>query len=402
MTVPDLDRRPTVLIFADHYLPGFKAGGPIRTINNLIEALGDTFRLLVFTRDRDAATPEAYGTVRVDDWNKVGKAMVFYASPRTLSWRGIGKVLRETRHDLLYLNSFFSPRLTLVPILLRRVGRYRSGPVVIAPRGEFSPGALALKPTKKRVYIWLARALGLYRYLNWQASSSHESEQIRHVLGSDAASISVVPNLPSVQTQGQCTGEPQALSRREPGPLRVVFTSRIAPMKNLDFLLEVLANVKGDVEVTVCGPIFDAGYWAYCQALVDNLPRNVVFKYAGEVAPERVCTVFAQHDVFVFPTRGENFGHVIFEALTAGTAAVLSDQTPWPPDPGGAVEVLSLGTPQDWVATIERWADFDDRAFTDRRAAAADYVKRYLASNDGTGLTRRLFLSAMERSARAD
>ena len=59
MTVPDLDRRPTVLIFADHYLPGFKAGGPIRTINNLIEALGDTFRLLVFTRDRDAATPEA-------------------------------------------------------------------------------------------------------------------------------------------------------------------------------------------------------------------------------------------------------------------------------------------------------------------------------------------------------
>ena len=33
--------------------------------------------------------------------------------------------------------------------------------------------------------------------------------------------------------------------------------------------------------------------------------------------------------LFFFPTRGENFGHVIFEALKAGLPVITSDHTPW-------------------------------------------------------------------------
>jgi glycosyltransferase involved in cell wall biosynthesis len=99
---------------------------------------------------------------------------------------------------------------------------------------------------------------------------------------------------------------------------------------------------------------------------------------------------------------GENYGHAIFEALAAGTAVVLSDRTPWPRDSRGAVEVLSLEKPEAWVGAIERWADFNDRAFADRRVAAVDYVKRYLSSNHATDLTQRLFLLALERSARSE
>ncbi len=35
------------------------------------------------------------------------------------------------------------------------------------------------------------------------------------------------------------------------------------------------------------------------------------------------------HDLFFLPTLGENFGHVIYEALSAGLPVLLSDQTPW-------------------------------------------------------------------------
>ena len=36
-----------------------------------------------------------------------------------------------------------------------------------------------------------------------------------------------------------------------------------------------------------------------------------------------------KHHIFLFPTLGENYGHVIQEALSAGCPVILSDQTPW-------------------------------------------------------------------------
>nr|MCR5673962.1 hypothetical protein [Lachnospiraceae bacterium] len=38
---------------------------------------------------------------------------------------------------------------------------------------------------------------------------------------------------------------------------------------------------------------------------------------------------FADHDAFLFPTLGENYGHVIAESLAAGCIPVISDTTPW-------------------------------------------------------------------------
>ena len=39
--------------------------------------------------------------------------------------------------------------------------------------------------------------------------------------------------------------------------------------------------------------------------------------------------VFSSYDVFLFPTMGENYGHVIFEALSVGCIPIISDRTPW-------------------------------------------------------------------------
>jgi len=39
--------------------------------------------------------------------------------------------------------------------------------------------------------------------------------------------------------------------------------------------------------------------------------------------------VFSKYDLFFFPTRGENYGHVIAESLSVGTSVLTSDQTPW-------------------------------------------------------------------------
>ena len=42
-----------------------------------------------------------------------------------------------------------------------------------------------------------------------------------------------------------------------------------------------------------------------------------------------VSQIFERHRVFLFPTMGENFGHVVPESLTAGCPVVTTDATPW-------------------------------------------------------------------------
>ena len=44
-------QRPVILIILNGYIPGFKFGGPIRAIENLVHHLGDEFDFRIITRD---------------------------------------------------------------------------------------------------------------------------------------------------------------------------------------------------------------------------------------------------------------------------------------------------------------------------------------------------------------
>ena len=380
------------LAIVDYFLPGYKAGGPIRTLSNTIARLGNEFAFRVMTRDRDLAASDAYPNIVVDEWNRVDKAEVFYASPA----RHLGalvRILHEGSFDVLYLNSFFSWKSAIVPLILLRFGIARKVPVVLAPRGEFSGAALSLKASKKRLYILVARVLGLCSRVIWQASSEDEASDIRRVMKPDSSRINIAPNLlpPVVAETGE--SEKKVFGHRQSGPLRIVFLSRISPMKNLDFLLRVLQSIDIPLTLTIYGPAEDHSYWVDCEQLIEELPENIQVQYCGVVAANKVSEVFAQNDVFVFPTRGENFGHVIFESLNAGTPVLLSDKTPWQPDKEGAIETLSLDDRDAWVEAINRWAE--PRALFACRNAARSYALQVSRSDHSLELNRQLFKNAV-------
>ena len=118
-------------------------------------------------------------------------------------------------------------------------------------------------------------------------------------------------------------------ARKRTGQLRPVFLSRISPMKNLLFALKVLQGVSGDVCFDIYGPVEDLAYWKQSEEIIETLPPTVKVRYMGMVNHEEVWDVFAQHDLLFLPTFGENFCHVIREALSAGCPVLISDQTPW-------------------------------------------------------------------------
>lgn len=315
---------PTVLTFVSWYLPGFKAGGALQSIANLVEHLGNDFNFRIITDDRDMGDSGPYPGIIPGQWQTVGKARVCYLSPAMQRLRPIARLMRETPHDVVYLNSFLHPRFSTLPLLAQRLHLAPRSPTVIAPRGEFSVGALALKAGKKRAFMLASRSLGLHSGLTWQASTEHEAEDIRRAMGGIAKDIRVACDLPRRVVPVMQT------AARQPGQaLRVVFLSRISPMKNLLFALEVLAQVKVPVAFSIYGPREDAAYWRQCETVIATLPAHVRVEYFGSVEPSRVIPVLSQHDLFFLPTAGENYGHVIAEALMAGLPVLLSDQTPW-------------------------------------------------------------------------
>ncbi|HVY71978.1 MAG TPA: glycosyltransferase, partial [Verrucomicrobiae bacterium] len=221
------------------------------------------------------------------------------------------------------LNSFFSP-LFGVANLFAKGGALARRPAVLAPRGEFSPGALAIKRWKKMPYLWLARRLQVMKKVVWQATSPNEEADIRRVAGTDAR-VFLAPNL------GRAAGAapPEHPGQKQAGKLRVVFLSRISRMKNLEGAIRILDELAGEASLDIYGPLEDERYWRECQKLLNSLPAAIKWRYCGEAQPENVGATLSAYDVLLLPTLGENYGHVIVEALVAGCPVLISDRTPW-------------------------------------------------------------------------
>jgi glycosyltransferase involved in cell wall biosynthesis len=369
----------TVLCMADWYIPGFKGGGPIRTIYNLSNILSEELNFFIVTRDRDRGSDAPYHSVEVNGWQKVGTADVYYADPSQFGWRAFKEACQIHKPDIVYLNSFFSPKASVIPLIRLLLSRRLTPKILLAPRGEFSYGALAIKKWRKRAYIFAARLLGVYRDVSWHASTAFEAEDIKKVFPRSRDKIHVAPD--------PVVGDATAISdiswkQKRSGILKITFISRISPIKNLNGLLKMLFAVKSQVRLDVYGPIEDIEYWEQCQETAKGLPPNIELQYHGPLNPADVSAAFAASDLFAFPTLGENFGHVVFESLCAGTPVLISDRTSWQNIPSGAVTVTPLDASDMWRAHIEEAAGRNAEQQRLVRLASFEYATRHAESQD--------------------
>ena len=266
-----------------------------------------------------------------------GHSQIFYLNVRRPGqWLRLWRALRSVPFDLLYVNSLWNPAFTVVAILAVRFRLIHAQRILLAPRGELSAGALSLKARKKSLFLrWWAPLL---RSVNvaWHAASDQEVEEIRAFF--PWADITV--NQPQVSFRA----EPLPPAMVAEGPARLVFIGRISPKKGLDVALTALRSLFEPVVFDIYGPLEDARYWSRCRSLIRQLPTYVQATYRGELASADVRRTFSRYDAFLFPTRGENFGHVIAESLSASCPVFCSDQTPWTEvlDAGGGFVVRNL------------------------------------------------------------
>jgi glycosyltransferase involved in cell wall biosynthesis len=131
----------------------------------------------------------------------------------------------------------------------------------------------------------------------------------------------------------------------------MVFASRIDHMKGLDIAIEIMRKVESPCTFRVAGSVSDTSYWQRCLQLAEKLPDHVTFEYAGPYRPDMTLEIMSSADFLFLPTRGENFGHAIAEALSVGCPVIISRETIWTDvvNAGGG----NAGTPEENLDFID-------------------------------------------------
>ena len=285
--------------------------------------LKDAFNFYIITGNKDLFSTEPHKNIKSNEWNVLANGEhVFYFSDERFSWKNLAALLRDTPYDGIYLNSFFSKRFTIYPLLLKKLNRINK-PVVIAPRGMLSKGALHLKSNKKNAFIGLAKLFSLYKNLTWHATSAQEEGEIKNIFGANQP-IYKISNLtlPPLQTRTDYS--------KQVGEVRICCIARISKVKNILFSLVTLQHVhKGNVVFDLYGPAEEEDYYRECKEYAAILSENITVSFKGDLQGNEVEQALKKYHLFFLPTLNENFGHAIVEAMLNGCIPLISNTTPW-------------------------------------------------------------------------
>ncbi len=379
---PALIKKKKILVCIDWFLPGFRAGGPVSSCAGLVEHLSADFDFYIVCRDTDYTMHEPYAGIEANRWmNKGDGVSVIYISKDHLRFSTFRKLLNEVRPHRVYLNSMFSFWFTLVPLWLCKKGALQ---VLLATRGMLAPGALSVKAWKKRLFLRLAKSFGLFDTVVFQASSPIEELQIRSVFPN--ASVKIAPNLP------RKTIEQDSAAKSSPASgLRLINIARIAPEKNLLGALQILHSVTCPVTFDFYGPVYNEAYWSECRQVIASLPEHVNVNYKGVIEPTTISEILAQYHFLFMPTLGENFGHIIYESLQAGTPVIISNQTPWKQlVTKQAGWDLELNQASQFVDIIELCAKMDAETYKRLQNGSKATAAEFMAESDALELNRAL------------
>jgi len=379
------DKKKRILVCIDWYEPGFKAGGPIRSVVNMVNALKQNYEIYILTSAYDLGETDPYPNVELNQWHDQNGVLVKYMNKKALTTASVRGNILEIDPDILYLNSLFSRLFTIAPLFISHRRRIK---VVLAPRGMLGAGALDIKRGKKRLFLFIAKFFRFYRKVIWHASTIEEEKEIKKVFGK-RAKVFIAQNIPITQTKSL----DEILNKKETGICRFIFLSRIATKKNLHLAIEAVKQLKNTmpVEFDIYGNIEDQEYYDSFKSEIREHP-NVSIRYKGLLNPASVSDVLIHADYMVLPTKHENYGHSIVEAWANGCPVIISKNTPWKnlrnKDLGWDVDIED---PKHLVNAMQEGIDMDFTSYLTMVRASYQYFSEKICDESVLQANKQLF-----------
>lgn len=304
-----------VFITYEYFLPAYKAGGPIQSLNNMVQCFAGQpgYEFYIYCSDKDL--DGSILNVKRDEWvSFLPNTKVYYRSEENKE--KFRDILNTVKPDVLFVNGLFSKQYSIIPLQTKTKAQK-----ILSVRGMLHPGALSQKSFKKKLFLAGLKFTGVHKRIIFHATADEEAAFIKKTFGNRVKTL-VVANLPKAITA------PKPLAK-QPGMLQLVSVALISPMKNILLVLNALKQCRNHIAYDIYGPVKDEAYWEECQATIGSLPSNVKVNYKGPVPPEQVTASLNNYHAFILPSKSENFGHAIYEALASGKPVITSHYTPW-------------------------------------------------------------------------
>lgn len=287
----------------------------MQSIANLVKEFHKDIEYYIFCGDTDLNGAELEN-IETNKWTRFNEqTLVWYAGPEKIS-DTLVKQVELIKPDLLFIIGLFSWHFNMVPMMFCKGTKK-----ILSTRGMLHPGALSQKKWKKKIYLKLFKLFEYHYKVSFHATDEEEANYIRSYIGKPAQ-VFIAGNFPNKISL-------LPVIKKEAGKLKLISIALISPMKNILLVLEALEKVTGNIEYDIYGPIKDEDYWDLCKQQIKKLPGNISVIFHKEIEPSKIKGVLANAHVFVLPSKSENFGHAVFEALSAGRPVITSNNTPW-------------------------------------------------------------------------
>ncbi len=361
-------------IITEYFHPFSEAGGPISSIGNIFKILKSSFNITLITSSKDYNDKNLPDDIKSNaiQIEYITGCRIIYISKTLKGLNILFKTINFT--DIIYINGLFKPSLNLVPII-------KSNKLIVAPRGMLQAPLLKQKCFQKKLYLSFLKLIFFFKKVKWHATTLQEASEIISVFGnkSDIKIISNIPVAPNIYSKN---------SIKESRSLSLVYYGLIVENKGLLTLIQTLKSLSLPVFLDIYGSIKDQSYWKECLHEINNNQSLATFSYLGHANPSESQTILAKYDAFVLLTKGENFGHSIYESLSVGTPVIITDKTPWQFNesanpPGWIINNDNQGIDTDSLKqTLTNLYHMDNDAYALSSKASHAYAVDFYSSHD--------------------
>ena len=223
-----------------------------------------------------------------------------------------------------------------LPISLLSLTSSKNVKVIISPHGYLEPEKLKVSSFKKKIVLGLYEGRNLRNSSALVACSTQEALSLRNF--GLRQPIAIIPNGvdEALTKKSQRVEENEVFKEKYlvNGDVKILlFLSRIHLFKGLKLLLQAISVIKSEFYsnkwIFVIAGIDENNHEDELKAFVAENNLEDIVLFVGPQYGEEKIQAFDAADCFILPSRGENFGIVVIEALARGLPVITTMNTPW-------------------------------------------------------------------------
>jgi glycosyltransferase involved in cell wall biosynthesis len=330
------------------YAPAWQFGGPVLSISRLCNGLkeaGQQVKVLTTNAGLDELPleqlnkPTYYNEVEVNYFQVNNPEGAIYSNKLI---QQLPQLLADT--DILHLSSIWQP----LGIHIQKIAYQLNVPVLQSLRGALGPYSRRKKWWKKIPYYWLQERPWLQKAAGLHLTTQQERQEIEQ-LGLNAPCY-LLPNPIELGELRLDTKSGHEWRHRYQISLDIpvfLICGRQHHKKGLDLIPDVLQRLDQlQWHLVIVGNDDDGSGEKLTEKLNQQGLGHRITRLPSQPA-STLGAIYNASDLLLLPSRHENFGNVVVEALASGCAVAVSDKT-------GVGGDLLRGAPANFGAVLPR------------------------------------------------